>query len=360
MDKKNGRAPGRDQPVYKTEEMLKQEARERFEEEARLEALKPPQSTRKKKIDNFIYHYKWQTAAIVIGALLAALFLRDTLFRPKPDMMLIIATSRYIPEYETAALQTALEKHMGDFNGDGKVLLSLDPIYLPLEAIPGGSGGGGRELGSDSYGGGADADGGADAADGGSDGAGAGGSEERGGVLNEMMPGADPQLIQASMMKLMAVISSATDPLYLLDDEMYRYLTEMAGASQGDGATAGDGAGADGGVGNGVDLDDGVGNGVDMGNDADLGAGIVVGADEGDNMGAGGGEGFSMFAPLSDIAAASGPLGDRLAIADTLLAQEPGCEGIGDLTFCLRPLNGSKQKKIDYIAYCMRILKEIS
>ena len=298
---KKGKAD--EQPVFKTEESLKQEARERLEEEERRRAEAPPQSERRKKYDNFMYHYRTHTVVAIIGAILVIFFLRDTFFKAKPDMTLIIASARYIPQYEADAIRDTLEKYAWDLNGDGKVIVGLDTIHLPTaaafanihddEKAEAGAGGEGAVTGE-------------------------GGEEAGQEDFSAIMSGADPEMEQASSMKLMAIISAWSDPLFLLDDALYNYLVAMSGPSaldEAEGETEGP---------------------------------YVPDAEN------------WMFDPITGPEAAFGYFGDRLAIKDTLIIDEPDCEYLGELAFSLRPAPNSKQKSIEYQQYCLELLKTIA
>ena len=277
-----------EQPVFKTEEMLKQEARERLAEQERIEAQKPPKSDRGRKIDNYIYHYKWHTIIACIGIALIVFFVRDTVFRPKPDLTIVVATSRFITQAETDALQAALESIAGDYNGDGRVLVNLDSINLPIASL----------MGSDDE------------------------SADEDAMLDYGI-GDDPEMTQASIMKLMAVISAASDPLYLLDDDMYDYITGMSSPPP-------------------------------DGDDAD------ESADAAESTDAAMPDEYAIFDSIRDIPGAFGRYGDRLAIKDTVLAAEPGFEYLGDATFSVRPPQNSNQKNVAYQAFCVQLLKNLS
>jgi hypothetical protein len=290
-EKKVDKEGAAEQPVFKTEEMLKQEARLRLAEQDKLIIEKSPKTERGKKIDNYFYHYKWQTILGGIGLILLIFFIRDTLFRPKPDITAVVATSRYIAQYETDALQAAMEKYGGDLNGDGKVLVNLDMINLPIAAVIEDIAGEERDVGED-------------------------------GSLG-MASGIDPEMVQASMMKLMAIIAAWNDPLFLMDDDLYTYINEMSGPSD-----------------------------PDNGEQASTASGE---ADTGENL-----PDYAIFEPLGDIPGASGPFKDRLAIKDTILASEEGFEYLGDLSFSVRPPPNSNQKNIDYQANCVQLLRNIA
>ena len=341
---KDGNAKKKDapveQPVFKTEETLKQEARERLAEEERRSASLPPRSERRVKYDNYMYHYKTQTIVAIVGVILLAFFLRDTFFRTQPDLTLIIASARYVPQYECDALKDALEKYIGDVNGDGKVLVNLDVINLPTVGMAYGGYGGapavGVNVGETPAANGTSA-GGAEA----ENGMAAGGAEAENGAppdgtaqdaadigYSAMSSGIDPEMEQASSMKLMAIISAWSDPLYLLDDSLYYYLLAMSGPAPEDDA-----------------IDANVSGGESGGGDG----GAFLPQQE--NW---------MFEPLSGIPAAFGEFGDRLSISDTVLISTPGCEDMGGFSFSLRPAPNAKQKSIDYQAACMRLLEDIA
>jgi len=275
-----------EQPVFKTEETLKTEARERLEEQARLESQKAPVSERRKKIDNYMFHYKWHTIAIIAGAVLLVFFLRDTLFRVKPDLTLVVATSRFITQGESDALQAALEALAGDLNGDGKVVVGLDTIYLPISSF----------FGHD------DDD-----------------AQPDDSMVNFSGMN-DAELIQASSMKLMAIVSASTDPLYLLDDDLYSYLMTMSGP-------------------------------LPLGENGELppqDGSVELEPD------------YMVFDPLDDISASYGYFNDRVAIKDTVLASEPGFEYLGDAAFSIRPAYGSNEKYMAYHAYCSDLLRRLA
>lgn len=178
---------------FKTEDQLKEEAKRRAAEQARMQALKPQPSAKKKKADNFWYHYKWHTVGGILALLLIAFFAKDVIFRTDPDATIILATSRAMPMEATEALQTALEAVAWDYNGDGKVSIAVDAIYMPVdtgEAAETESGEAGIDVGGQSD--------------------------------------------YASVMKLTTVVAAAMDPIYLLDDDLYAYMLQMAAGSEQD------------------------------------------------------------------------------------------------------------------------------
>ena len=301
-------------PIFKTEEMLKQEAHERLAEQNRLDALKPPPSVRRSKFDNYMYHYKWHTIISIIGAILIVFLVRDTLFRPKPDLTLVIAASRYLMQTETDALQAALGKYVGDINGDGRILVNIDSIHLPIASILEDAGGGINSFGGED----------------GSDGSGGDNAQQNETESFDAASISDPEMIQASMMKLMAIIAAGTDTLFLLDDDLYVYITGMAGPPIEDEDISN---------GNGADVQSGVSNPT---------------PEETDAL-----SDYALFESLVDIPGASGILRDRLAIKDTLLMDEPDFDYLGELAFSLRPPLNAKKDNIEYHALCIELLKSI-
>lgn len=115
---------------YKTEAQLKEEALLRAEQQAKIDALKPPPSPKKKKADNFWYHYKWHTIAGVAVLALVAFFFRDVVLSTDPDATILFTTRTPVAQETLDALQIALEAVAPDGNGDGKVSILIDYIYL--------------------------------------------------------------------------------------------------------------------------------------------------------------------------------------------------------------------------------------
>lgn len=188
--------------VGKTEEMLKQEAKERARQQAKIEALKPPPSPQKKKAENYWYHYKWATIGGIFALVLAAFFIKDIVFRTNPDATIILATQTPISQEALDSFQAELEKHATDFNGDGKISISIDNIYMPASALRGTEE---PEVSEES-------------------------TEED--ILSSVQMGGEQDY--ASVMKLTTVIAASSDPLYLVDDALYLHLSLMAASGTDD------------------------------------------------------------------------------------------------------------------------------
>jgi len=154
---------------YKTEEQLKQEAKARREQAAQIP--QKPRTEAQKKRENFWYHYKWQTIGVTLAVVLIVFFLRDTVFRTKPDITVVMIAGTPFGQDEIGRLTHAMEDVLTDFNGDGKISANIDFIFMP----------------------------------------------------------ADEEFQDyASQMKMVAVITAAADPVYLLDEESFDMLLEMS------------------------------------------------------------------------------------------------------------------------------------
>lgn len=160
---------------YKTEEMLKEEARRRAEEERGMEEQKA-RSPGRKRAENFWYHYKWHTVAVLFIVFVAVFFLRDMLSRTDPDFTVVLVSTAAVSEETAAALEAALADAAWDRNGDGKVAVLVNSVYLA-------SGSGQDALPAEDY---------------------------------------------AGAVKLTAVVVARVDPLYLVDRGAYEQLLQMA------------------------------------------------------------------------------------------------------------------------------------
>jgi hypothetical protein len=157
--------------AYRTEEQIKQEAKARREAEARVVPRKT--SARAKKAENFWYHYKWHSIAAVTLVLLGVFFVRDIFFRPRPDATVVMVTGMPFDSGSVGSLEAALTA-LAPPNEKGGRLIAVDYInFIPGNEAP----------------------------------------------LDEMA--------MASSMKLMAVLASGTEYIYLLDESAHAYITGM-------------------------------------------------------------------------------------------------------------------------------------
>lgn len=178
--------PKKAQPpqIYKTESQLKEEARARHAAEAEAEALVHKSELQKKR-ENFWYHYKWHTIVGSIAAILLVFFIKDMAFRTRPDTTIIVVSGSFVSDDALESLTTALEEFAPDFNGDGKVMVACDFISLPV-------------LDDES--------------------------------AQETPPAPDltgGQQDMGNAMKLMTVLAASSEPIYLLDEAAYNYISAM-------------------------------------------------------------------------------------------------------------------------------------
>lgn len=173
--------PDKKSEVYKTEDEIREEARLRREQEEKISSAQKPKSKSRIKFDNYWYHYKWQTIAGVIAVLLICLFVNDTFLRAKPDVTIVMISERYFTPDELETIRINLEQTAWDRNGDGKVYVLIDHNRLS------------PDLDDDSV---------------------------------------PTETEYAAQMKLVAVVASGTDPLYLVDGTGYDRLMQMAGQAE--------------------------------------------------------------------------------------------------------------------------------
>lgn len=109
-------------------------ARERYlvgvsEEELRPNPPPQPQ-TPKGKWQNFWFYHKWHVLAGAAITLVAAILIVQAATRPREDYHLTIVTSSYIPESAVELLEQDLARVGKDLNGDGKVLVQVESLFL--------------------------------------------------------------------------------------------------------------------------------------------------------------------------------------------------------------------------------------
>ena len=110
-------------------------ARERYlvgVSEEELRPNPPPQlpQTSRGKWQNFWFYHKWH---VIVGAavlVVAVVLIVQTVMRENPDYRLAIATDIYISDSAVQQLEQELSKVGKDLNGDGKILVQADLLYL--------------------------------------------------------------------------------------------------------------------------------------------------------------------------------------------------------------------------------------
>ncbi len=182
--------PDKKPEQFKTEDQLKAEAKARQAAEAKIIASKPKSALVQKR-ENFWYHYKWHTIASVFAVVLLSFFAKDMFFTPKPDATIVFISADYVDPAAVDTLAKKIEETAPDFNGDKKVLITVDSISMPSDAA--------KPLDTS-------------------------GSTSQGDTAPPTPDLTGGQADYANSMKLVAVIASGVDPLDLLDDAAYQYI----------------------------------------------------------------------------------------------------------------------------------------
>ena len=82
--------------------------------------------TFKKRLENFWYHYKWQTIISAVLLVTVVIGLYQCFSREHYDYRIVLATSTVeISPAQTSALSKEIEKYAKDIDGDGKVSVSV-------------------------------------------------------------------------------------------------------------------------------------------------------------------------------------------------------------------------------------------
>lgn len=97
--------------------------------------LKPPEppkqpKTPKGKWENFWYHYKWHTIAIAAAALVITVMVVQFVTQPRYDYQVILVTQKALAYGEDKVIADELAKYGRDVNGDGKILVNVDAIFM--------------------------------------------------------------------------------------------------------------------------------------------------------------------------------------------------------------------------------------
>ena len=87
--------------------------------------------------DNYWYHYKWHTVAVILAAIFLIISLTQFFSREKPDIFVMYAGPIYINADENTEFRSAVRQVMSeDFNGDGTKGVSLTDItYLNPDQV---------------------------------------------------------------------------------------------------------------------------------------------------------------------------------------------------------------------------------
>ncbi len=94
-----------------------------------LERIK--QNKAYKWLDNYWYHYKWVTLAVVFFVTVFSVLTAQMLTKEKPDAVILYGGPAVLTANETRDLETAFRNVLpSDFNADGKKLVQLETVSL--------------------------------------------------------------------------------------------------------------------------------------------------------------------------------------------------------------------------------------
>ena len=101
-------------------------------DETELEPPKPPEPPKgfKAKWQNFWYHYKWPVVLGALAVVAVIILVAQMVNREHPDYHMIIASTKNLPVPANDAFAAELEQYGRDLNGDGKVLVSIEFLYV--------------------------------------------------------------------------------------------------------------------------------------------------------------------------------------------------------------------------------------
>ena len=101
-------------------------------DETELEPPKPPEPPKgfKAKWQNFWYHYKWPVVLGALAVVAVIILVAQMVNREHPDYHMILASTKNLPVPANDAFAAELEQYGRDLNGDGKVLVSIEFLYV--------------------------------------------------------------------------------------------------------------------------------------------------------------------------------------------------------------------------------------
>lgn len=113
-------------------------ARDRYLWNAGEESIHQPGAeaapkTPKSKWQNFWYYHKWHMLAAFLVAALVIGFTHDLLSKKEPDYQIALLTQTEYPQAFSAALEKQLAQYGEDLNGDGQVLVRVNPYLIVME-----------------------------------------------------------------------------------------------------------------------------------------------------------------------------------------------------------------------------------
>jgi hypothetical protein len=84
----------------------------------------------KARTEYLFYYYKWHAIIVLVVIILAILTIHDISSRPNYDYRLMIVSDLYLMQEDTDLLSKRISELGEDVNGDGQILVSVDPVYL--------------------------------------------------------------------------------------------------------------------------------------------------------------------------------------------------------------------------------------
>lgn len=90
--------------------------------------------TAKEKRENFWYHYKWHTIAIVAAVIFVGSFVYSIISKVEPDYTVALLTSYMMPANGIEELERCITPYADDRNGDGKVTVNVVNYSLTTDS----------------------------------------------------------------------------------------------------------------------------------------------------------------------------------------------------------------------------------
>lgn len=107
-----------------------------FESQTKKTEYEKPKGIRK-KLENFMYHYKWVLVSCIVAVIMVSVFVRDILMRVDYDLSIVIAGEHvFFEDGDYDIIIQNLESVAPDINGDGEVHVALTPITMTNSDSP--------------------------------------------------------------------------------------------------------------------------------------------------------------------------------------------------------------------------------
>ncbi len=87
--------------------------------------------TSKEKLENFWYHYKWHTIAVIAIIIILAITVAQCAAREKYDFTTVMVTYSTVTDGRISEIEKYLEQFGEDINGDGKVNIQVVNCIVP-------------------------------------------------------------------------------------------------------------------------------------------------------------------------------------------------------------------------------------